>query len=156
MRDSIVNHNEAPFASHLLYTQPHILNEHIPEEREIGINTGLEFTRATERTVMYTDLGITKGMEKAIASAEINGVEVEIRKLSNSDWELYLHDTLNLKPVPTLGRVVWEDEIPTPPEMPPNRIIKEDEPYVKYIAFLIPVGLILMIVFGIADKVGWI
>jgi hypothetical protein len=104
MRDSIVNHNEAPFASHLLYTQPHILNEHIPEEREIGINTGLEFTRATERTVMYTDLGITKGMEKAIASAEINGVEVEIRKLSNSDWELYLHDTLNLKPVPTLGR----------------------------------------------------
>ena len=121
MRDSIVNHGESPFASHLLYTQAHILNEHIPEERALGIETGLEFTRATEKTVVYTDLGITKGMEQAIKAAEDNGIELEMRKLSNSDWELYFHESLGLKPVPPV-RIRDEVERPPEPVMPPNRI----------------------------------
>ena len=125
MRDSIVNHGESPFASHLLYTQAHILNEHIPEERALGIETGLEFTRATEKTVVYTDLGITKGMEQAIKAAEDNGIELEMRKLSNSDWELYFHESLGLKPVPPV-RIRDEVERPPEPVMPPNRIIQED------------------------------
>lgn len=150
MHDSIVNHNEAPFASHLLYTQPHILNEHIPEERALGIATGLEFTRMTEKTVIYTDLGVTKGMEQAIESAERNGVEVEMRKLNNNDWELFFHDTTNFQK--DSGRVVWSEPEPV---MPKGRIINEDSQYLKYMAWVIPLALLTVIAFGIADSVGW-
>ncbi len=114
MRDSIVNHNEAPFASHLLYTQPFILHEDIPEERELGISTGLEFTKATEKTVMYVDLGITKGMEQAMYNAERNGIIVEKRKLNKFDFDRYLNEVANIKPVPPTGRVINESEIPQP------------------------------------------
>lgn len=134
MRDSIVNHGESPFASHLLYTQPHILREHLPEERALGIETGLEFTRATEKTVVYTDLGITKGMEQAIKAAEDNGIELEMRKLSNSDWELYFHETLNLK-----------TEIPPPPECPPNSVVKEDIT-IRHLDWILPALMIIIFV----------
>ncbi len=156
MRDSIVNHNESPFASHLLYTQPHILNDHIPEERSLGIETGLEFTRMTEKTVIYTDLGITKGMEQAIESAERNGVEVERRKLNNDDWEMYFHETLSLQPGP--GKVAWDGTVKEYvgyPEMPPNRIINEDLPYLKYLAWVIPLVLLGIIAYGVAESAGW-
>ncbi len=32
---------EAPFASHLLYTQPGVLDDNVPDERELGIEAGL-------------------------------------------------------------------------------------------------------------------
>src|SRR3546814_12910998 len=31
---------EAPFASHLLYTQPGILDDRVPDERELGLEAG--------------------------------------------------------------------------------------------------------------------
>ena len=34
--------DEIPFASHLLYTQPGILDDNIPKEREMGIKAGKE------------------------------------------------------------------------------------------------------------------
>lgn len=156
MRDSIINHNEAPFASHLLYTQPNILNDCIPVEREIGITTGLEFTRMTEKTVVYTDLGITKGMEQAIKSAEENGTELEMRKLSCSYWELYLRETINLNPVAPPDKVRWEGEKPAPPEMPQNRVINEDISYLKHASWIIPISLLVVIAIGIAESVGWL
>lgn len=94
MRDSIVNHNEAPFASHLLYTQPYILRDDIPEERALGIETGLEFARVTSKTVVYTDLGITPGMKQAIENAEHNGVELEMRRLTRDYWDQYINELL--------------------------------------------------------------
>ena len=41
VRDSLIR-GEVPFASHLLFTQPGILDDNIPKEREIGINAGKE------------------------------------------------------------------------------------------------------------------
>jgi len=79
MRDAILNHNEAPMVSHLLYTQ--CLDDNDPIEREIGINAGLAFKSVINKTVVYTDLGISKGMQYGIDDALKNGREVEYRIL---------------------------------------------------------------------------
>lgn len=76
MKDSMLR-NEAPFLSHLLYTQ--ILNEAIPEERELGINTGLTWGNVADITAVYTDNGITVGMQLGINHAIENGRPVEYR-----------------------------------------------------------------------------
>lgn len=79
MRDAILNHKEAPMASHLLYTQ--CLDDLNPIEREIGINAGLAFKSVINKTVVYTDLGISKGMQYGIDDAINNGRQVEYRTL---------------------------------------------------------------------------
>lgn len=76
---------EAPFASHLLYTQSGVLNDQIPEERQLGIAAGLEWGRLAEATVVYTDYGITPGMRQGIKRAEADGRPVEYRKLLRQD-----------------------------------------------------------------------
>lgn len=72
---------EAPYASHLLYAQPGILNDLIPEQRELGIKAGLAWGAKAELTVVYTDCGISRGMEFGIAKAKEEGREVEYRTL---------------------------------------------------------------------------
>ena len=62
LRDSL-NRGEAPYASHLLYTQPEVLNDDNAEERDWGINAGFQWRAAAHKTVVYTDLGISRGME---------------------------------------------------------------------------------------------
>src|ERR1019366_4582214 len=46
---------EAPFASHLLYTQAGILRDEVPAERERGIAAALAWYRAADAAVVYTD-----------------------------------------------------------------------------------------------------
>ena len=76
---------EYPFASHLLYTQTGILKDGVPEERKRGIQAGLAWGRCAKKTVVYTDLGVTKGMTLGIARAQEAKRPVEFRTLSN--WE---------------------------------------------------------------------
>lgn len=73
---------EAPYASHLLYTQPGVLCDEIPEERTAGINAGLAFKDAIARTIVYTDRGISRGMQLGIDRALSLGHTVEYRSLS--------------------------------------------------------------------------
>jgi hypothetical protein len=80
VKDSLLR-GEAPIASHLLYTQPNILDDDIPEERQMGIDAGLAWRTVSEGTVVYTDNGITKGMEYGIAKAKAAGKNVEYRSL---------------------------------------------------------------------------
>ncbi|MBI2463070.1 MAG: hypothetical protein HYV65_02440 [Candidatus Spechtbacteria bacterium] len=72
---------EAPFASHLLYTQPGVLDDKITDEREIGIEAGLAWGSLAEATVVYTDYGISEGMKKGIDQALAEGRPVEYRNL---------------------------------------------------------------------------
>ncbi|MFN2159497.1 MAG: hypothetical protein ACK2U3_08080 [Anaerolineales bacterium] len=81
MRDSL-NRGEAPFAMHLLYTQEGILDDDIPEQRDLGIAAGLTWGRYADKTVVYTNLGITEGMEIGIKRAREEGREVEYRELN--------------------------------------------------------------------------
>ena len=78
VRDSLAR-GEAPIASHLLYTQPGVLDDDIPAERQWGIDAGLAWRRVAEKTVVYTDRGISRGMEYGIAAAEDAGIPVEYR-----------------------------------------------------------------------------
>lgn len=84
VRDSLLR-GEAPIASHLLYTQPGILSDLIPAERQHGIDAGLAWRRVAQASVVYTDRGITKGMEYGIAAARAAGVPVEFRTLQAAE-----------------------------------------------------------------------
>jgi len=82
MRDCFLR-GEFPFASHLLYTQEGILNDDIPKERALGIEAGLAWAKFAEATVVYIDLGISKGMKQGIARAKQEGRPVEYRILDD-------------------------------------------------------------------------
>lgn len=72
---------EAPIASHLLYTQPGILRDEVPGEREHGIAAGLAWGWRADATVIYTDLGISGGMRFGVARAERDGRSIEYRSI---------------------------------------------------------------------------
>ncbi|MCW5720753.1 MAG: hypothetical protein KIS86_06385 [Devosia sp.] len=80
VRDSLAR-GEAPIASHLLYTQPGVLDDDIPSERQWGIDAGLAWRAVASASVVYTDRGISKGMESGIAAARAAGNPVEFRSL---------------------------------------------------------------------------
>lgn len=64
LRDSI-HRGEAPLASHLLYTQPGVLDDAIPDERLLGINSGLAWGHFADSQVFYCDRGWSGGMVRA-------------------------------------------------------------------------------------------
>jgi hypothetical protein len=74
---------EAPIASHLLYTQPGVLDDTNPEQRKLGINAGFAWNRFAEAVVVYEDLGVSSGMLLGIQRAEVMGQPVERRTLPN-------------------------------------------------------------------------
>lgn len=80
LRDCLLR-GEAPYASHLLYTQPGVLDDAIPLEREIGIEAGLDWGVCASATVVGTDLGMSNGMQRGIERARIAGREVVLRSL---------------------------------------------------------------------------
>jgi hypothetical protein len=90
MHDCLVNRDEPPFASHLLYTQPGVLDDQIPEEREKGIKAGLEWGKAADLSAVYLDLiddwkffvGIARGVKVARAL----GRPVDFRNLPKRYW----------------------------------------------------------------------
>lgn len=80
MRDCLLR-GEAPFASHLLYTQEGVLDDDIPEERSLGIEAGLAIGSLFKKTVVYHDHGVSRGMKYGIERAEAEGRVVEKRLL---------------------------------------------------------------------------
>ena len=78
MLDSLMR-GEAPYASHLLYTQ--CLDDGNPDERRLGITAGLEWGKKAELTAVYVDLGITAGMQIGIRAAERAGRRIEQRRI---------------------------------------------------------------------------
>ena len=72
---------DAPIASHLLWTQPGLLDDASPEERKLGIVAGLAWTPVAEAVVVYVDRGISKGMVQGQARAELAGIPVELRNV---------------------------------------------------------------------------
>jgi hypothetical protein len=79
-----IRRGEAPFASHLLYTQPGVLNDQVKAERELGIKAGLAWGEKADATVVYDDLGVSEGMRQGIARATTAGRPVEMRSIP--DW----------------------------------------------------------------------
>lgn len=80
MRDSLLR-GEHPIASHLLYTQPGILDDDKPDERKRGIEAGLAWRKAAQKAVFYTGMGWSRGMREAKAVYEAEGFPFEERDM---------------------------------------------------------------------------
>ena len=85
MKDCL-KRGEAPYASHLLYTQPGILDDTVPAERKLGIDAGFAWGSMAKATVVYTDLGMSSGMKAGIANAQMLEHPVEYRTLG-LEWD---------------------------------------------------------------------
>lgn len=86
LRDAIVNHNESPYASHLLYTRPNVLRDNIKEERDLGISAGFCWREIADATVFYMDLGMTPGMIKGIDNCKEKNIQYGFRCITKILW----------------------------------------------------------------------
>jgi len=78
-RDTFLNHNEAYFASHALYTDE--TDDAIPEQRTLGIEAGLLWLEVADKSVVYIDYDLSSGMKHGIKKAVQLGKPVEFRSL---------------------------------------------------------------------------
>lgn len=70
----LLDQGYAPMASHLLYTQAY--DDANAEQRRRGMNAGFAWMPLSTRTVVFTDYGITPGMEAGIQLALTSGKPV--------------------------------------------------------------------------------
>ena len=76
---------EAPYASHLFFTQDDLLDDNDPDERMLGIMAGKAWEKKAQYTVVYTDRGISKGMKFGIELAKKEGRPILYRALGG-EW----------------------------------------------------------------------
>ena len=79
-RDALLR-GESPLLSHLLYTQPGILDDNTPAERNLGINAGHAWTPSADAIVAYVDYGVSDGMQRGIDVAHKYKIPVEYRRI---------------------------------------------------------------------------
>ncbi|MEI7718931.1 MAG: hypothetical protein WCI72_03615 [archaeon] len=96
VRDSILR-GEAPFASHLFYTQTGILDDKIEEERMRGINAGLTWGEDAQLSAFYQDFGFSRGMEYGLKHAQEVGRPIEKRSLGSSEEVYFLLEEMAKK-----------------------------------------------------------
>lgn len=87
---------EAPMASHAI--GPLALDDENVEHRELGIQAGFAWRLAAEKTVVYEDLGRSRGMKYGIQHAEQINCSIEFRKLG-APWGAF--DAAMNRPRPT-------------------------------------------------------
>jgi hypothetical protein len=81
LRDSLFR-GEAPIASHLLYTQPHVLDDTKASERAMGIACGLVWIPVANYGIFYTDRGWSAGMLASLVDVYLAiGFDFRIRSL---------------------------------------------------------------------------
>jgi hypothetical protein len=80
--DALVTHGEIPFASHIKYTQPGMLDDTVAWERALGIGAGLAEGVMARKTAVYVDLGLSEGMVKGVLVAAKAGRAIVLRSLA--------------------------------------------------------------------------
>jgi len=76
----------APFASHLNYAQPGVLDDETEAERWLGIKAGKAIERAaSEESWFFMDLGMSSGMQYGLEDAKKEGRPISHINLG-SDW----------------------------------------------------------------------
>lgn len=78
LQDSLFR-GEAPFASHLLYTQ--VLDENNYGERCLGLSAAFNWYLGADACVVYIDKGISEGMEMGMSVAMELKIPIEFRSL---------------------------------------------------------------------------
>ncbi len=74
-----LNRNEAPFLSHIFYTL--VLNDSNTDERKRGMEAGFAWGNVAQQVAVYTDYGITSGMEIGINRHMENGLRIVYRTI---------------------------------------------------------------------------
>jgi len=64
-----LSRGEAPYASHLFFTLPGILDDDKPDERTKGIEAGFAWGEAADLVAVYIDRGVSQGMIAGIDRA---------------------------------------------------------------------------------------
>ena len=72
---------ESPIASHLLFTLDGILDDTNDCERALGMAAGLAWSDVCDYAVVYTDRGITNGMQIGIDAHQHTGTKILYREL---------------------------------------------------------------------------
>ena len=90
MHDCLVNHIESPYASHLLYTRRFVLRDYVPHDRKLGIAAGFEWRNVSEKTVFYSDLGMSEGMEQGLQDCKDKMQPYAVRTLPNGLWKMFV------------------------------------------------------------------
>jgi hypothetical protein len=72
---------EAPYASHLFYDQPGVLNDLDPNERNMGMLAGMQWGAQAHKVVVYLDRGLSAGMQAGIDYYRHRGIPIEERYL---------------------------------------------------------------------------
>lgn len=83
MKDCL-KRGEAPLASHLLYTQPGILDDDVPEERDLGMLAGKVWSEFAEVIVFYLDYGWSDGMRWGKEMADARGIPTVERHIGKN------------------------------------------------------------------------
>ena len=96
MHDCLLK-GEAPYASHALYTQPGVLDDQVPAERELGINGGFAWNTRAECSIFFVDRGISSGMKQGIKNAIECGRPIEVRSLADFRTERSAENEEELK-----------------------------------------------------------
>ena len=78
LRDSL-DRGEAPFVPHLLYDQ--VLDDAVPEERQQAIDAALVMLAGCDVLAVYTDLGVSSGMQGEIDRARERNMDISFRTL---------------------------------------------------------------------------
>lgn len=86
LRDCLLR-GEAPFASHMLYAQPDVLDDDVFEERKLGMTAGWSWMTKADLVAVYTDLGVSKGMEEGTAASRRIGREMPVEYRTLADWD---------------------------------------------------------------------
>lgn len=86
MLDSI-QRDEAPFASHLLYTRRGVLRDRVMRERAIGLYCGFAWGARAALRAVYCDYGISEGMRIGITQRP-HGQPVVYRYIHTPHWAI--------------------------------------------------------------------
>jgi len=73
---------EAPYASHIFYDQPGILDDLNPNERNLGMAAGMQWGAQAHKVVVYLDYGLSAGMQAGIDYYRHRGIPIEERYLN--------------------------------------------------------------------------
>ena len=90
MHDCLVNHNESPYASHLLYTRRFVLRDDVPSDRKLGIKAGFYWRDVAQKSVFYQDLGMTEGMKEGVGDCIMKHKQYELRRLPDDLWDIFV------------------------------------------------------------------
>ena len=74
-----ISRGEAPIASHKLFHG--VLDDFEKEQREAGIEAGLAWIQVADLMAVYTDHGISSGMENAMSRARLHKIPIELREI---------------------------------------------------------------------------